>query len=145
MMDGCAATTSCTPRRTGAGAPYSSHVATVSTRYNSSTSILVPPTIPIQSSWHYPSHQCITTRMEFGHNAWMMGFEWALKCLWDGVVLFFFFPYSNILVGSCQCYVCPSFPSLAKALFGWAVAFGKAAVSCGLWKSSNGKRRRPFG
>jgi len=74
MMDGRAATTSCTPRRTETGTPYSSHVATVSTRYNSSTSILVPPTNPIQSSC-YPSHQCITTRMVFGHITWMMGFK----------------------------------------------------------------------
>ena len=37
----------------------------------------------------YPSHQCITTRMEFGHSTWMLGFEWALKCLLDGVVPFF--------------------------------------------------------
>jgi len=54
MMDGRAATTSCTPRRTGTGAPYTSHVATASTRYNSSTSILVPPTNPIQSSCYTP-------------------------------------------------------------------------------------------
>ena len=40
----------------------------------------------------YPSsahHQYITTRMVFGHSTWMMGFEWALKCLLDGVVPFF--------------------------------------------------------
>lgn len=80
MMDGCAATTSCTPRRTGTGAPCSLHVATASIRYNSVTSILVPPTNPIQSSCYTPLISAPLQEWRLGTA--VMGFEWALDCLW---------------------------------------------------------------
>ena len=89
MVDGRAATTSCTPRRTGTGAPSSLHVATVSTRYNPPASIFAPPTIwmlyyPLvklpRSSVHFCKNGVRTQNL----NDWV---EWALQCSWGGLVV----------------------------------------------------------
>ena len=88
-MDERAATTSCTPRRTGTGAPSSLHVATVSTRYNPLASIFAPPTIwmlyyPLvklpRSSVHFCKNGVRTQNL----NDWV---EWALQCSWGGLVV----------------------------------------------------------